>query len=76
MIPATSSFAIGAFVYGWLEKPTVLWLTLLLYAIGLSYYVIFARGRLISAAPGGAGGPAPGSSENRGFRGNSALRFR
>jgi ethanolamine permease len=50
-VMAMSLFAIGAFVYSWLEKPTVLWLTLILYAIGLSYYVIFARGRLISAAP-------------------------
>jgi len=41
----------AAAVYGWLNKPVVLWLTLLLYAVGLAYYVGFARRRLISAAP-------------------------
>ena len=52
----------AAAVYGWLNKPVVLWLTLLLYSAGLAYYLVFARGRLISAAPeelaarAGAGG--------------------
>ena len=41
----------AAAIYGWLNKPIVLWLTLILYAAGLAYYLIFARGRLISAAP-------------------------
>src|SRR5262245_20837661 len=41
----------AAAVYGWLNKPVVLWLTLILYGVGLAYYLIFARGRLISAAP-------------------------
>ncbi|HEV3446974.1 MAG TPA: amino acid permease [Gemmataceae bacterium] len=41
----------AAAVYGWLNKPVVLWLTLLLYAVGLAYYLGFARRRLISAAP-------------------------
>jgi hypothetical protein len=42
---------LAAAVYGWLNKPVVLWLTLLLYGAGLAYYLVFARGRLISAAP-------------------------
>src|SRR5262249_10165191 len=41
----------AAAVYGWLNKPVVLWLTLLLYVAGLAYYFVFARGHLISAAP-------------------------
>src|SRR5205085_10088288 len=41
----------AAAVYGWLNKPVDLWLTLLLYAAGLAYYLAFARRRLISAAP-------------------------
>jgi ethanolamine permease len=44
-----SVFAAG--VYGWLNEYKVLWLTLILYAVGLVYYVGFARRRLISAAP-------------------------
>src|SRR5439155_19466131 len=44
-----SLFAAG--VYGWLNEYTVLWLTLILYAVGLAYYLAFARRRLISAAP-------------------------
>jgi ethanolamine permease len=44
-----SLFAAG--VYGALNRPVVLWLTLLLYAVGLAYYLGFARRRLISAAP-------------------------
>jgi ethanolamine permease len=44
-----SLFAAG--VYGWLNKSVVLWLTLLLYAVGLAYYCGFARRRLIAAAP-------------------------
>ena len=41
----------AAGVYGWLNKPIVLWWTLILYGVGMVYYVVFARGRLISAAP-------------------------
>jgi hypothetical protein len=44
-----SLFAAG--VYGWLNEYKVLWLTLILYAVGVVYYVGFARRRLISAAP-------------------------
>jgi len=44
-----SLFAAG--VYGWLNKPVVLWLTLLLYAVGLAYHLGFARRKLMSAAP-------------------------
>ncbi|HJZ59205.1 MAG TPA: amino acid permease [Gemmataceae bacterium] len=49
LVLVMSMFA--AAVYGWLNKPVVLWLTLILYGVGLAYYLIFARGRLISAAP-------------------------
>ena len=41
----------AAAVYGWLNKPVVLWLTMLMYALGLLYHVAFARRRLIGAAP-------------------------
>jgi ethanolamine permease len=41
----------AAAVYGWLNEPVVLWLTLFMYAIGLLYHVGFARRRLIGAAP-------------------------
>jgi ethanolamine permease len=38
-------------VYGALQKPVVLGLTAFLYALGLGYYFLFARGRLEDAAP-------------------------
>jgi ethanolamine permease len=41
----------AAAVYGWLNESIVLWLTLILYSVGLVYYLGFARRRLISAAP-------------------------
>jgi ethanolamine permease len=44
-----SLFAAG--VYGWLNEYSVLWVTLILYAVGLAYYLGVARRRLISAAP-------------------------
>jgi ethanolamine permease len=55
MLPAAvlamSLFAIGVYVYGYGDKPMVLWLTLIMYAVGIVYYLVFARGRLVSAAP-------------------------
>jgi len=41
----------AAAVYGWLQKPIVLGLTVSMYAIGLTYYFFVARTRLQSAAP-------------------------
>ena len=41
----------AALVYGWLSKPVVLWLTLAMYAIGLTYFFGYARTRLAKAAP-------------------------
>lgn len=41
----------AAVVYGWLQEPIVLWLTLILYALGLAYYFCYARSRLVNAAP-------------------------
>ena len=41
----------AALVYGWLQEPVVLWLTLILYAIGLAYFFGYARTRLATAAP-------------------------
>jgi ethanolamine permease len=38
-------------VYGWLQEPTVLWLTLIMYVVGLAYYFGYARTRLATAAP-------------------------
>jgi ethanolamine permease len=47
-----SLFAAGIYAWYYLtEKPIVLWLTLILYAVGLGYYFGFARRRLVSAAP-------------------------
>jgi ethanolamine permease len=57
MLPALvlvmSLFAAGIYVWYYLEtdKPLVLRLTLIMYALGIGYYVIFARRRLVSAAP-------------------------
>ncbi len=47
-----SLFAAG--IYAWYyhkDKPIVLWLTLVMYAAGVGYYVVVARRRLVSAAP-------------------------
>jgi ethanolamine permease len=47
-----SLFAAG--IYAWYyheDKPAVLWLTLVMYMIGLGYYLVIARRRLVSAAP-------------------------
>ena len=47
-----SLFAAG--IYAWYyrtDNPKVLWLTLIMYAVGLVYYFGFARRRLVSAAP-------------------------
>ena len=41
----------AALVYGWLNEPIVLWLTLAMYVIGLAYFFGYARTRLVSAAP-------------------------
>ena len=49
MVLSMSLFA--AAVYGWLQKPIVLVLTVSMYALGLAYYYLFARTRLKSAAP-------------------------
>jgi ethanolamine permease len=46
-----SLFAAGIYVWYYHEKPIILGLTLVLYAIGLGYYYLFARRRLVSAAP-------------------------
>jgi amino acid transporter len=41
----------AAAVYGWLQKPIVLGLTVSMYGLGLAYYFLVARTRLKSAAP-------------------------
>jgi ethanolamine permease len=41
----------AALVYGWLQAPEVLWLTLIMYALGLGWYFGYARTRLVKAAP-------------------------
>jgi amino acid transporter len=56
MYPVLPALVLGmslfaAAVYGWLQKPIVLGLTVSMYAIGLAYYFLFARTRLKSAAP-------------------------
>jgi ethanolamine permease len=42
---------LAAGVYGWLNEPVVLWLTLSMYAVGLGYHFAIARRRLVRAAP-------------------------
>jgi ethanolamine permease len=49
LVMAMSIFA--GVVYGWLSQPIVLWITLAMYALGLTYYFGYARTRLVSAAP-------------------------
>jgi ethanolamine permease len=49
LVVAMSVFA--GLVYGWLQAPIVLWLTLIMYAVGLVYFFLFARTRLATAAP-------------------------
>ena len=47
-----SLFAAG--IYAWYyeeEKPVVLWLALVMYAVGIGYYVAVARRRRVAAAP-------------------------
>ncbi len=41
----------AAVVYGWLNKAIVLWLTLVMYAAGLAYYLVYAQHRLAASAP-------------------------
>jgi ethanolamine permease len=41
----------AALVYGSLQEPIVLWLSIVLYAAGLAYYFGYARSRLVAAAP-------------------------
>jgi ethanolamine permease len=49
LVLVMSLFAAG--VYGWLQEQIVLWLTLILYAVGLAYYLVIAQRRLETAAP-------------------------
>jgi ethanolamine permease len=49
LVLSMSLFAAG--VYGWLNEPIVLWITLVLYAVGMGYHFLIARRRLVSAAP-------------------------
>ncbi len=46
-----SLFAAGIYLWYYTDKPIVLWLTLVMYGVGLGYYLLFARRRLASAAP-------------------------
>lgn len=41
----------SAVIYGWLQEPIVLWLTLAMYALGLTYFFGYARTRIVAAAP-------------------------
>jgi ethanolamine permease len=52
---------VAAGVYGWEQQPVVLWLTLVMYAVGLTYYFAFARSRLATAAPEELAARAAGS---------------
>jgi len=41
----------SAIIYGMLSEHIVLWLTLIMYLVGLAYYFFYARSRLVAAAP-------------------------
>jgi ethanolamine permease len=49
LVLVMSLFAAG--IYVWEGKPVVLWLTLVMYTVGMGYHFLFARRRLVSAAP-------------------------
>jgi ethanolamine permease len=61
LVIVLSLIAVGVYVYGlpvdedqeqhWYSHYIVVWLTMAMYALGLGYYFLFARGRLSSAAP-------------------------
>jgi ethanolamine permease len=52
LVLVMSLFAAGIYVWYYkTDNPIVLWLTLIMYAVGIGYYLIFARRRLVSAAP-------------------------
>lgn len=42
---------VAAVIYGWMQEPIVLWLTVIMYALGLAWYFGWARTRLVDAAP-------------------------
>jgi ethanolamine permease len=42
---------VSVLIYGWLQQPIVIWLTILMYGVGIGYFLLFARGRIVSAAP-------------------------
>ena len=51
LVLVMSLFAAGIYAWYYREKPIILYLTLIMYAAGLGYYFVFARRRLVSAAP-------------------------
>ena len=52
LVLAMSLFAAGIYVwYYQTEKPIVLWLTAIMYAVGVGYFFVVARRRLVGAAP-------------------------
>ncbi len=46
-----SLFSAGIYIWYYHDKPHILILTLIMYGVGLGYHFLFARRRLISAAP-------------------------
>ena len=52
LVLVMSLFAAGIYVwYYQTEKPIVLWLTAIMYGVGLVYFFAVARRRLVAAAP-------------------------
>ena len=53
LIPAAviAMSLLAAVIYGWMQQPVVLWLTLAMYGLGLAWYFGWARTRLIHEAP-------------------------
>ncbi|RPI82643.1 MAG: amino acid permease [Planctomycetaceae bacterium] len=51
---------LAAVVYGWMQEPIVLWLTLVMYLLGFAWYFGWARTRLVRAAPEEASARAAG----------------
>jgi ethanolamine permease len=51
LVLVMSLFAAGIYMWYYQDKPVVLWLTVVMYATGMGYHFLFARRRLVSAAP-------------------------
>jgi ethanolamine permease len=51
LVLVMSLFSAGIYAWYYHDKPHILYLTLIMYVAGVGYHFLFARRRLISAAP-------------------------